>query len=323
MRFYSAICIGAFCTFVVAQSGVCQDAEQIKQRILASLSKIENYPVGIVKGKAIYRGDNPELAYLQYRGNKMWMEIDDIATKEADVKRLLTAVYEVKGTSNFPRTLEFDGKRLFTFNPYNLSLDIQSVKSIPSNFERCALWPKYWLHMGGNPHELFRDVVQDTIYNAETKVEQISPGRWKLSQTNIGSLLPEGNGKVAIRDRYIIVDEKCDYLVTEYFGSGNQGKLSGSMVWEKQDGNWYAKQGNQKGGARPYAEWNIDEISFDASKCRTKFDDLESIVPFATCITRMDEKSRPLSKEYKGGVDGETEHKLRELAWSKRKKDGL
>ena len=58
----------------------CQEPEQIKQKILASLAKIENYPAGIVKGRAIYRGRPEGIAHIQFRGNKMWKELDNFST---------------------------------------------------------------------------------------------------------------------------------------------------------------------------------------------------------------------------------------------------
>ncbi len=299
----------------------CQDTEQIKKKILASLEKIENYPAAIVKGKTAYMGETQGRTHLQFRGEKMWMQLDGIATANEMEKKRLTATYEVMGTSDFLHTTEFDGKKLFDFNQHNLTLYIRTVRRVPAKFADCPLLPKYWLHMGLNEGQVFRKVIETKGY--ETKIEKVSEGRWKLSQTNLGSLLPGGNERVAIRDRYIIVDEKCDYLVTEYFGDGFQGKLAGTMVWEKQDGNWYAKQGKQTAGGKPLAEWSIDEISFDASKCRSRFDDLESLVPFATQVTHFDERNEEVSQTYKGGVEGKAEYRLRQLALLKRQKEGF
>jgi len=306
---------------VMVGVGHCQDTEQIKQKILTSLAKIENYPAGIVKGRAIYRGRPEGIAHIQFRGNKMWKELDNIATADEAEKRRMISTKDVMGTSKFLYTAEFDGKRLFEFSPQTLRFTVRTVRSVPDPFLNCAFLPKYWIHMGGNKNEVFRNVVENSKY--ETKVEQISEGRWKLSQTNLGSLLPGGNARVGIRDRFIIVDEKCDNLVTEYFGEGFQGKLAGTLVWDKQDGNWYVKHGKQMGGDMPYCEWSIEEISFDASKCRNRFDDLETMIPFATCITHLDEKYHEISKTYKGGAEGEAEFRLRELALLKRKKEGF
>ena len=309
--------------FMLAMTPVshCQDPQQIKQKVLASLEKIANYPSAIVKGKTSYLGNTHGLTHLQFRGEKLWMQLDGIATADAKEKKRLTATYEAMGTYDFLHTFEFDGKKLYNFNQHNLTLYIRTVRRVPAKFTDCPLLPKYWLHMGLNDRQLFQKVVESKSY--ETKVEKVSEGRWKLSQTNLGSLLPGGNARVAIRDRYIIVDEKCDYLVTEYFGEGFQGQLAGTMVWEKQDGNWYAKQGKQTAGGKPLAEWSIDEISFDASKCRSRFDDLESLVPFATQITHFDEKDEEVSQSYKGGDEGKAEYRLRKLALLKRQKEGF
>ena len=56
--------------------------------------------------------------------------------------------------------------------------------------------------------EEFRKFIE--FKETETKIEQISDGRWKLSQTNIGSSLPGGNAMITVRDGFLIVDEKCD-----------------------------------------------------------------------------------------------------------------
>ena len=319
-QLYSTILLPIWFMQVLVGIGHCQDPEQIKQKILASLAKIENYPAGIIKGRAIYQGRLEGIAHIQFRGNKMWKELDNISTADEAEKRRLISTRDVMGTSKFLYTAEFDGKKLYQFSPQTLRFTVRTVKSVPAPFLDCAFLPNYWLHMGGSKYQVFRKVIEYKEW--ETKVEQISEGRWKLSQMNIGSGLP-GNEKLSVRDRFIIVDEKCDYLVTEYYAFGAHGKLAGTLVWEKQDGNWYAKQGKQLGGDMPFCEWNIEEISFDASKCRNRFDDLETMIPFATCITHLDEKYHEISKTYKGGAEGEAEFRLRELALLKRGKEGF
>ncbi len=319
-QLYFAILLPVWCLHVWVGVVHCQDPESIKQKVLASLAKIENYPAGIVKGRAIYRGRPKGIAHVQFRGNKMWEELDQIATADETEKRRLLATMDVMGTSKFHYTAEFDGKRLYEFSPQTLCFTVQDVKSVPEPFFSCAFLPKYWIQVGGS-REVFRKVIEYKEY--ETKVEKISEGRWKLSQSNMGRELPGGNARISVRDRYIIVDEKCDFLVTEYFVDGFHGKRTGTLVWEKQDGNWYAKQGKQFGGDMPHAEWNIEEISFDASKCRNRFDDLETTIPFATCITHLDENYHEISKKYKGGAEGEAEFRLRALALLKRRKEGF
>ena len=309
--------------FVVAAAKFVhgQDNDQLMKKIVASLEKIDSYPAAIIKGKTAFQGETRGLTHLQFRGEKMWMELDIVATADAKERKRLTASHEVMGTTGFLVTMEFDGKKFYSFDPYNLALYIRTVRRAPAKFVDCPLVPKYWLHMGLNTTQVFRKIAEPKSY--ETKVEKLSEGRWKLSQKNLGNQLPGGNERVGIRDRYIVVDEKCDYLVTEYFGDGFQGKLAGTMVWEKQDGNWYAKHGKQTAGGQPLAEWTIDEISFDASKCRSRFDDLETLIPFATEITHFDEKNNEVSQHFKGGEDGKAEFQLRKLALLKRQKEGF
>ena len=111
--------------------------------------------------------------------------------------------------------------------------------------------------------------------------------------------------------------------LTEYYADGAQGKLEGQFEWAKQDGNWYPKHGKQLLSSKPYAEWDIEEISFDANKVRTQFNDLEKSIPFATRIFVIDEQGNTVSTTFSGGKEGEAEHNLRQLAWLKRKKEGF
>jgi hypothetical protein len=177
--------------------------------------------------------------------------------------------------------------------------------------------------MGANSDHLFAWVIE--YKKSETVIEKLEAGAWKLSQTGLGRDLPNPE-RVGIKDHFIIVDEKCDYLVTEYYGEGHQGVLTGTLEWANQDGNWYVKHGkqtlgNKTDGSTTYAEWFIDEASFDVTKVTAKFDDLESKIPFATKMTFLDERQNELSSKHKGGKEGETEFKLRELARFKKLKE--
>jgi hypothetical protein len=309
------------CSAFSAHEARAQDFGVLKKRILASLDKIERYPAVVAKGMSIRGEDRKETMEVQYRGGKMSMEMDSLATAEGQDLERIRSVYDVMGTTGLHVMSQFDGKKHYEFSPYNLTLTITTVREAPERFSHSGLLPVFWTQMGGARRQSFRKFLEVKDY--ETKVEKLAEGRWKLSQSNLGSLLAEGNAKVGIRDRFLIVEEKFDYNITEYFGEGYQGKLSGKMKWEKQDGNWYAKEGEQRAGDKPYLRWQIDEISFDATRCRSRFDDLESTVPFATKIIHQDEKQNALSTTFKGGEDGEVEFRLRELARLKRMKEGF
>jgi hypothetical protein len=299
---------------VSVRIGLAQDSEAIKQKVLSSHLKIEKYPAALVKGKYVLRERTEYAVSLQMRGDKMWIEGDSFARNEPLEKQAAAnkVVREIMGAGEFPLTIGFDGKNLYEFAPDKLTLTVKSVKSVPSVFSDSPFLPTNWVRMAGNRNQFFRNLVEGSEY--ETKVEQLDTTRWKLSQTGLGSRLPDGGKNVDIQERYVIVDAKCDYLVTEYQGNGFQGKLEGQLEWSNQDGNWYARHGKQLANGKPLAEWTVDEISFDAKKCRSQFDNLESLVPFATKVMTLDQKSNLLSTRFKGGNEGETEHNLRELA---------
>ena len=95
---------------LLAGVGLCQDAEHVKKKVLASVAKIENYSAAIVKGRAIYRGRLKGIAHVQFRGNKMWKELDNVATADETEKRRIISNKDVMGTSNFLYTAAFDGE---------------------------------------------------------------------------------------------------------------------------------------------------------------------------------------------------------------------
>ncbi len=319
--------IGLLLFYVLAISNECclgQDNEALKTRMRDSHTKVENYSALIIKGRYTRAGDMVKIVHFQMRGEKMWMETDSYALSEPEALRIarVNATLEEMRTKGLRFTREFDGKKLFEFDPYNLALKIKSVRGIPADFSLSPFHPATWAHMGGNSSQRFYKLIEASKY--ETKYEALGEGRWKLSQTGMGSLIPDESlrRKVSIQNRSIIIDARCDYLTTEYHADGAQGKLDGNIEWAEQDGNWFPKRGKQLLNGKAFVEWEIEEISFDANLIRTQFNDLEASIPFATRIFTMDEQGKTLSTTYEGGKDGEAEHRLRELALFKRKKEG-
>ncbi len=305
---------------VTASVCYAQDAIEVERKALAALTKVENYPAGVVKGSAVYAGKPYGKFHVHFRDSMYWLENDTSAVEtEQDRKRIL-GTQEIMGASKLLPTAAYDGKHFFDFRPYTLTLTVQTTSRLPIAFAQCKLLPVYWTKMGTNPRQRFSDVIKSEV--GEHKVEALSDGRWKISNTNIGANIP-GAEKIDIRDRYVMVDGKCDFLVTEYAASGSQGVLQGTLNWKLQDGFWYAKSGKQTISGRPWAEWEIDSISFDADKPRTRFDDLEETVPFATRIIRTDEKNEEVAREYKGDTAGEEAYNARELAGLKRLEEGF
>lgn len=312
---------------VIVLSGMAsaQDAESVKASMVKSLAKIEKYPAAAMKGRWVISKRSERTGQFQFRGEKMWVEFESrILDQPADAQAArLKAARETMGSEGLLHTSEFDGKKLYDFNPYDLTLRVQTMNRLPMVFSGLPLLPKNWLYMGGQPTQAFARFVGDADY--DVTVEELGGGRWKLSQSDLGSRLPaEVRSKfVGVKDRYIIVDEKCDFLVAEYYGKGAKVEVSGTLEWASQDGNWYVKHGKQLVGTIPYAEWFIDEITFDAAKCRDRFDDLLTAVPDATQINTCDEHGQRLSQTYKSGKAGEAEHQRRRLAWQKREAEGF
>lgn len=301
------------------------EPEELKKRVLASLLKVENYAGGVLKGRMILR-DTPGLdarIQVQFRGSKVYHEQSFREAADEEKRKHLDAVFDAMGTTGMLHLTQFDGKKLRKFNPYRLEYTEQNVINNEQAISDLCLLPWYWVRMGANSLQRFARVIENDRVVAT--IEKVENGVWKLSQTGLGQHLPNA-ALVGIKEQFIIVDEKCDYLVTEYYGEGHQGVLTGTLEWANQDGNWYVKHGkqtlgNKSDGSTTYAEWFIDEASFDVTKVTAKFDDLESKVPFATKMTFLDERQNELSSQHKGGKDGETEFKLRELARFKKLKE--
>lgn len=322
--------LGAVLFAVIALGGTAssQDAETVKATLIKSLAKIENYSAAAMKGRWVHSGTLERTGEFQFRGEKMWLafEARNLNQPAKEEAARIKARGEIMRTQGLLHTSEFDGKKFYSFDPYNLALRAQTTSKQPTVFRGLPLLPKNWLYMGGAPTQLFSRFIGDAEYGV--KVEELGGGRWKLSQSDLGSRLPEEIKKkfIGVKDRHIIVDEKCDFLVTEYFGKGAKVEVSGTLEWENQDGNWYVKHGKQLFGEDLYAEWFIDDITFDERKCRTQFDELGSTVPTATRIDVYDEKGQRVHQTYKDGDDGrdgEAEHRLRLLEWSKRQSQGF
>ncbi|MGN6544972.1 MAG: hypothetical protein ACTHK7_07975 [Aureliella sp.] len=295
-----------------------QDVETLKANVLKSLAKIEGYSVGVVKGRWIrwdvigirlHSGIIETSALFHFRDRQMWIEFDERNLNERRAAEV-QAIRKARGTEGLLNIWEFDGKTSYAFDPHNLELIISPWTELPSHFALLPLLPQNWLSMGGYPTQRFDRFIGDP--DNPVNVEPLGDGRWKLSQSDLGSRLPEEERKkfIDVKDRWIIVDEKCDFLVTEYYGIGAQVQVEGFFEWEKQDGNWYAKHGKQFSRGKPDLEWFIESITFDPSKCRTEFSDLESIVPPATRIETNDERTL-ISRTYKNGKEGEAEYQRR------------
>jgi hypothetical protein len=300
---------GNILIFVVAinSPSYSQDAESVKQSVLKGIERIEHFPAMTFRGT--YEGPAIDVTCtFHVRGDEVWQENSDQLIKRAigDEKKREMANARLTTKCQLPTILAFDGKNNYDFNPFNLELRIEPGKYKSSS--ESDMLPKRWIAINGSPNLPFRKLLEGKI--PEVKVERLNDGRWKLSQTGVGDNLPEESRKrIGVRERSIIVDPKLDFHITEYETNGAMGHLSGVLEWEKQDGFWFVKHGKHIAEDSVLSEFRIDEISFDEKKCRTRFDDIEDIVPFATRIRTKDANDRLVTEQYKGGVAGEDEHK--------------
>lgn len=297
-----------------------EDAEAVERRVLAAIDAVESYPSVKLKGR-LESGRKLilTLVSLEVRGDEIWQEYESFSADEprAEVEKKRDVMRKISGC-DLPRIAAFDGKTNYTFDPYNLFLTTRPSQNFRGGgFNIASMLPTNWVAMtaGGTSH--FRRFVENK--SVPVLVEQLPDGQWKLSQKDMDHRLPpELRDKIGIRDRHIIVDPKSNYLVTEYEGSGGlRGDLSGQLEWAEQDGFWYLKHAKHMRGKETECEWFIDEISFDAKDCRKRFENLESLVPYATMIHEYDGNMKLVTERYKGGEPGKEEHKLRTLALRK------
>jgi hypothetical protein len=298
-----------------------QDEEEVKKAALASITKIENYPSVVFKGRFEKGKFSSEVAF-SVRGVQVWNEHTSMQMDDPNPEKTaadLIKIREIVGSGELKTTEAFDGKNVYSFNPYNLDVSIRP-SSRPTGFgSEIYMIPRNWLILGQNETSLFRHVIEAKRTPVQT--EKLPDGRWKFLQTGIGKdLAKEIQEQLLMRERFVIVDPKVDFLVVEYsYTSGDGGEYFGKLDWDQQDGNWYPKrvQHQYKKNSRLDIEWFIDEISFDAKKCRSRFDDIETVVPLGTKIDTFDANHKRLSTKYKGGEEGKQEYKLRYQALTK------
>jgi hypothetical protein len=311
-----------FFTVLVCNSCVMgQEADEVKRFVLASITKIENYPSVVFKGRFKKGKFSSDVAF-SVRGDQVWNEYNRIQIDDPDPAKTATNLIDIRkimGSGELKTTNAFDGKNVYSFDPYNLTILIRPSTQ-PTGFgSEIYMLPKNWLILGENEKSLFRHVIEAKRTPVQT--EKLPDGRWKFLQTGIGKdLAKEIQEQLLMRERFIIVDPKIDFLVVEYsYTSGDGGEYSGQLDWGQQDGNWYPKrvEHQYKKNSRLDIEWFIDEISFDAKKCRSSFDNIETVVPLGTKIDIFDANSKLLNTKYKGGEEGKQEYKLRYQALSK------
>ncbi len=298
-----------------------QDEEEAKKAALASIAKIENYPSVVFKGR-FNRGQSSSEVEFSVRGVQVWNEynrkqLDDPTPEKTSASQ--KKAREIMGSGDLKAVDAFDGKNVYSFDPYNLCVSIKN-SSKPAGFgSEISMLPINWMTFGNNGYKPFHLVLEGK--NTPVQIDKLPDGRWKFSQTGMGKdLAKEIQEQLLMRERFIIVDPKLDFLVVEYsYTGGRGGRYSGLLEWEIHDGKWYPKHAKHQchENSKLDIEWFIDEISFDPKKCRSRFDDIETVVPLGTKIDTFDANHKMLSTKYKGGEEGKQEYKLRYQALSK------
>ncbi len=97
----------------------------------------------------------------------MWMETDSYELSEPEAARIarVNASLEVMGTKGLRFTREFDGKKLYEFDPYSLSLKIKAVRELPADFSLSPFLPAIGFTWG----QQFSEILSDSMKPRSTR----------------------------------------------------------------------------------------------------------------------------------------------------------
>ena len=273
-----------------------QDSEKIKALVLKSIERFENIPTMVVKGK--FESPSYESETLFYaRGDELWQEKTNefhknLGTSKAEQAKEREENQRIMGCT-LPKILAFDGKTNYEFSPSQLTLRVEPSQDSGGDPAFASMKPQQWVAFGQNKLSTFRKFIERKT--PELSVQPFGDGQWKLSR----SFSSESKTHCIVKPLY-------DYHVSAFEQIRNgTNYASGQLEWAKQDGFWYVKHGKHFYGKQLYCEWQISEISFDVTKCRNRFDDIESVVPFGTKITVYDSNRKISAERFKGGKPGE------------------
>jgi hypothetical protein len=139
-----------------------QDEEEVKKAAMASITKIENYPSVVFKGRFKHSTSSSEVAF-SVRGVQIWNEytrkqMDDPHPEKTAAN--LIKFCEIVGCGELKTTEAFDGKNVYSFNPYNLNVSIRP-SSKPTGFgSETNMLPKNWLTLGDRLPDSFQQVLE-------------------------------------------------------------------------------------------------------------------------------------------------------------------
>jgi hypothetical protein len=299
--------------FAFAQN---EDRESARKHALEAVDKIANYKAVWLRATCEDFLVVVDDCTLHVRGDEMYMEWSHSVGKDAQERdfnhQMLLKELEITGCK-LPHMTSFSKGLNYDFSPGSLNLEIAPRTRIKSSNCMIPLEPKNWVYvnhasnlkMGHFGYMLSGE--DDETMTAETNL--LKNGKWQFLRRF------KSNPN---RKQYVEVDPNKAWMVTDWRTDGPRGgSFSAHVEWTQQDGKWYPQKGavTQSDGDKEklFKQWNIEEISFDATKLRSRFTIDERDVPFATKITTYSDKNeqQKVSERYVGGADGEKEHKLR------------
>lgn len=301
------------------------NADSARKRINDALRAIKETPAVCVRGKWYeswtdapgHCGSNA----IYKLNDKIWLEVIDPPHHPdqslEEEKEKLRRMAEIMGT-DLPEMEVFDGKWFYSFIPFRLELSIQPGR--PENVHDRGLLPSNWIKQHPSlPSSLLSFVESKQL---PSEVELLADGRWKLWRKDIHSHFPAQLHPLLPKEKETLFDPASGFLPVEaYCLHGCGDEYFSKWEWSQREERWVlehatfdVKSPSLSGGKKRAVELTIEEVSFDPRKCLKPFDQVEAMMPLGTAIRRYDDRGKLTKLYYKGGEEGEQEHRLRKAA---------